>query len=113
MSKKTKFWRKHEKKLMKGMGLKPTVGSGNTWLEKEDGESEFFLAQSKATTKKSISIKVEDVKLLFDNAATMDKIPIFVLSFVDKFDDYKLVAFDYDDAMKLVELVNREEEDVV
>lgn len=108
---KARFWRKHEKKLMNSMGMKATAGSGNTWIEKEDGESEHFIAQSKATQKKSITLKREDVKTLFENAAVMDKIPVFVLSFVDKYEEYELVAFDKADAMRFIEMANAEESD--
>lgn len=104
----SKFWRRNEKKVMKEMGLKPVPGSGSHWLNKEDGESEFVLAQLKSTKKASISLKLIDIKTLYENAAVVDKMPVFVLEFVHDIFPVKLVCFEQADAQKLLDMMHNE-----
>ena len=46
---KQKFWFKNEKRVMKRLGFEPVPGSCSGWVNKEDGENEFALAQLKST----------------------------------------------------------------
>lgn len=108
----SRFWRKNEKKLMKKMGMKATFGSGNTWIEKEDGENENFLVQAKSTKAKSISLKKQDILDLFDNAAVLDKTGVFVLDFVDRDIPVKLICFDFEDGMNLLRLAEAESDEL-
>lgn len=104
--------RKNEEQVAEEFGLRRTIGSGNTFLEKEDAIGEVFLAQIKSTKKNSISIKKADVELLCKNAAIDSKIPIFILDFAHgPYDSVKLVCFrDYDvrEIIKLIEGANEE-----
>jgi hypothetical protein len=77
-----KFYNKNEKQVMESLGLKPTIGSGAGWIEKEDGENEYILAQLKSTDSESINVKLLDIHKLEYHAITSHKIPVFVIEFL-------------------------------
>lgn len=72
--------RRYEKKLAKKLGVKPQPASGALPFYKEDIETDEFLIQVKHTTKKSYTIKLEDLNTLRRNAAKVGKIPMLYLS---------------------------------
>lgn len=79
----TKFYRKNEAEVMERLGLKPTKNSGAGWIEKEDGENEYYLCQLKSTDNQSISIKQNDLRILEYHAQISHKIPVFVIQFLN------------------------------
>lgn len=72
--------RRYEKKLAKKLGVKPQPGSGAFPFYKEDIELDKFLIQVKTTTKKSYSLKDDDLKTLVRNATKVGKIPVMVIN---------------------------------
>lgn len=82
MKRQAKFYKRHEKVVMKKLGLEPVVGSGSGWINKEDGESEYFMAQLKSTDKNSFTIKREDLDKLEYHAMVAHKLPVFVNEFL-------------------------------
>ncbi len=72
--------RRYEKKVAKKLGDKPQPASGALPFYKEDIEFEDFLIQVKHTTKKSYTIKLEDLTKLRVNAAKIGKHPMLILS---------------------------------
>lgn len=89
-----KWYFKNEKEVMADLGLTPTKGSGSGWIDKEDGENDFILAQLKSTDKASYTLKQFDLERLEYNAAVSNKIPIFIIQFLNKDARYALVALD-------------------
>lgn len=83
MKRSSKYWFKNEKEVMRKLGLKPTISSGNKWIDKEDGKNEYILAQLKSTEKSSIAIKLVDFNQLEYNANIAHKVPLFIVQFVD------------------------------
>lgn len=79
----TKFYRKNEADVMSALGFKPTVNSGAGWIEKEDGQNDFLIAQLKSTDAASISIKQKDIQILEHNAVITHKVPCFVIQFLN------------------------------
>lgn len=67
---------------MRKIGLKPTKSSGSGWIEKEDGENDFILAQLKSTDAESIKVNMFDIEKLEYHANVSKKIPLFVLHFL-------------------------------
>ena len=82
MPKKSKFWFKNEKLVMKRLGMKGTPGSGNGWV-KEDGQNEYLIAQLKSTERTSITFKLQDLNSLFYNAEVSHKLPVFINQFLN------------------------------
>lgn len=82
MRRSNKFYRQNEAEVMDSLGLKPTKNSGAGWVEKEDGQNEFVIAQLKSTDAQSISVKQKDIHTLQYNASVCHKIPIFVIQFL-------------------------------
>jgi hypothetical protein len=78
-----KFYFKNEKEVMKSLGLKQTKGSGNQWLEKEDGQNDFLICQLKSTDAASIRIQQKDIRTLEYNADVSHKLPIFAIQFLN------------------------------
>lgn len=72
--------RRYEKKLAKELRVKPQPASGALPLYKEDIEFEDWLIQVKHTTKKSYTIKLEDLTKLRNNATKIGKHPMLVLN---------------------------------
>ena len=96
-----KNWIKHEKHIMKMYGLKPSPGSGNTELLKEDGESDKLLAQLKSTEGKAISFKKRDILELIKNAWIAHKKPVFMFDFMSDNEDLIFIAIRPFDLMKV------------
>lgn len=78
----TRFYRKNEAEVMEALGLRPTKNSGAGWVEKEDGQSDYLIAQLKSTDAASISIKLRDIEVLEANAIVAKKVPMFVIQFL-------------------------------
>ncbi len=72
--------RRYEKKLAKKLGVKPQPASGALPFYKEDIEFGDFLIQVKHTTKKSYTVKLDDLNALRRNAVKVGKHPMLVLS---------------------------------
>lgn len=78
-----KFYRRNEEEVMKALGLKPTKNSGSGWIEKEDGQNDFIICQLKSTDAQSIKINQKDIRILEVNAATVHKLPVFAIQFLN------------------------------
>lgn len=78
-----KFYFQNEREVMKALGLKQTKGSGNQWLEKEDGQNDYLICQLKSTDAESIRVKQKDIRILEYNADVEHKIPIFAIQFLN------------------------------
>lgn len=85
MSKRRKgnFWSKNEKEKMKMLGLIPTPQSGAGELWKEDGHNDYVICQLKSSEKESIRVNKLDIEKLLYHAEIDNKIPIFVIEFID------------------------------
>lgn len=81
-----KFYRRNEAEVMKKLGFKPTKNSGSGWIEKEDGQNDYLIAQLKSTDAMSIRIQQKDIAILEENAAIAHKIPCFVIQFLNNGD---------------------------
>lgn len=82
MKRSGKWYRKNEAEVMKSLGLKPTVNSGSTWVEKEDGQSDEVICQLKSTDAQSIRINQHDLHVLEYNASVSHKTPVFAIQFI-------------------------------
>jgi hypothetical protein len=82
MKRSTKFYFKNEKEVMQSLGLKPTKGSGSGWIEKEDGQNEYIIAQLKSTDSNSYRISLDDLHKLEHNAIVAHKTPTFIIQFL-------------------------------
>ena len=78
----SKWYFKNEKAVMNKLGFKPQPGSGNSWLAKEDGENEFFLAQLKTTDADSYRINRLDLDKVEYHALVNHKVPVFINQFL-------------------------------
>lgn len=87
----TKFYRQNEAEVMLKLGLKPTKNSGAGWVEKEDGQNDFLIAQLKSTDAESIRVQQKDWHTLEYNAAVAHKIPLFVIQFLATSEIYIMV----------------------
>ena len=83
MKRSGKFYFRNEKEVMTSLGLKQTKGSGNQWLEKEDGQNDFLICQLKSTDAASIRIQQKDIRTLEYNADVSHKLPIFAIQFLN------------------------------
>jgi len=83
MKRSGRFYRKNEKEVMESLGLRPTINSGSTWLEKEDGTNDYLICQLKSTDAQSIRVQQKDIRMLEHNAAIEHKIPIFAIQFLN------------------------------
>lgn len=81
---KQKFWFKNEKRVMKRLGFEPVPGSGSGWVNKEDGENDFALAQLKSTDADSYRLNYLDIEKLEYHAAVSHKIPVMFVEFMDR-----------------------------
>ena len=91
----SKYYFDLEKKILKSLGLKCCKGSGNTWLEKEDGYNNKVLVQLKTTESKNIIITYNDWLKLQYHAKMCGKIPIFINYLIDK--DELFITFNFSD----------------
>jgi hypothetical protein len=82
----TKFYRTNEADVISALGFVPTKNSGAGWVEKEDGQNDYLIAQLKSTDAASISIKQQDIEILEYNAGVAHKIPVFVIQFLNNND---------------------------
>jgi hypothetical protein len=89
-----KWYFKNEKEVMKDIGLTPAKGSGSGWVEKEDGENDYIIAQLKSTDKESYRINQLDIEKLEYHATVSNKIPLFIIQFLNKDSRYALVALE-------------------
>lgn len=83
MKRSGKFYRKNEKEVMESLGLRPTINSGSTWIEKEDGVNDYLICQLKSTDAQSIRVQQKDIRMLEKNAYIEHKIPIFAIQFLN------------------------------
>lgn len=92
MEKRTlKFYRKNESEVMKKLGLKPAKNSGAGWIEKEDAENDFVIAQLKSTDFNSIKFSLDDWHMLQYHANVCHKLPLFVVQFLKTGEHFLLV----------------------
>lgn len=87
----TKFYRKNEAEVMTQLGLKETINSGATWLEKGDGQNDSILAELKSTDKYSYTITKDDLNKVKHHALVAHKIPLFVIQFLSDNDIWIMV----------------------
>lgn len=107
MKRKTKFYYKDEKETMKDLGLNPVVGSGSGWLHKEDGENEKYLAQLKSTDKTQITIHKEDINKLEYHAQISNKVPLFIIKFLQTNEVYILINKEDINEFSFIENINK------
>ena len=88
MKRTAKFYRKNEADVMSALGFTPTKNSGAGWIEKEDGQNEFVIAQLKSTDAASIRIQQKDIDILEYNASVAHKVPCFVIQFLNNNDTF-------------------------
>ena len=86
-----KFYRKNEAEVMESLGLKPTINSGSTWIEKEDGQSEDIICQLKSTDAQSIRIVKKDIDTLIYNSMVVHKLPVFAIQFLSTNEVFLLI----------------------
>lgn len=94
MKRQAKFYKKHEKDIMRKLGFEPVPGSGSGWVSKEDGESEAFIVQLKSTDRNSFTIKREDLDKLEYHAKVSHKLPIFINEFLQDEKIYITIPID-------------------
>lgn len=99
-----KWYFRNEIEVMEELGLEPTPGSGSGWKHKEDGENEQILAQLKSTDKSSYKLNQLDLEKLEYNAGVANKVPLFILQFLNKDTRYALTAIE--DIPKIAEYIN-------
>ena len=87
----TRWYRRNEEVIMSALGFNPTINSGAGWIEKEDGQNDYLIAQLKSTDAESIRIHKQDIRILEHNAAVAHKVPCFVIQFIDT-DDVFIMA---------------------
>lgn len=73
---------------MEALGLQPTKNSGAGWVEKEDGQNDYLIAQLKSTDANSIRIQLKDIEVLEANALVCHKVPMFVIQFLGTGDTF-------------------------
>lgn len=69
--------------MLRSIGLRPVSGSGSGWLEKEDGENEYILAQLKSTSAESYRVSLVDLDKLEYHASVSNKVPLFLVQFIE------------------------------
>ena len=91
MKRSGKFYYRNEKDVAKALGLQPVPGSGSGWIHKEDMESDEVLVQLKSTDAESYRINLLDIKKLEYHASVSNKIPIFLVQFLQHSKIYAIV----------------------
>ena len=86
-----KFYRKNEQEVMRSLGFKPTINSGSTWIEKEDGVTDDLICQLKSTDANSIKINKNDLDTLEYNSLVAHKLPVFAIQFLQSNEVYLLL----------------------
>lgn len=94
MRRKGKFYSKNEKEVMKDLGLTPAPASGAGWIVKEDGENELSMVQLKSTDSTRYTLDMLDMKKLEYHAQVSNKIPIFLVQFLQEDRMYAIVPVD-------------------
>jgi hypothetical protein len=98
-----KFYNKNEKRKLSALGFIPTLASGSGWIDKEDGESEYALAQHKTTDADSIRIHLKDLLTLKYNADLCRKLGVFFFEFLQA--DKTFLCVDVDDIDMLKDII--------
>lgn len=75
---------------MQTLGLQPTKNSGAGWIEKEDGQNDYLIAQLKSTDAQSMKVNLRDIEVLEANAMVTHKVPVFVIQFLSTGDVFIL-----------------------
>lgn len=91
MKRSGKFYRRNEAEIMRALGLNPTLNSGSTWIEKEDGQNDNVICQLKSTDANSIKINKKDIDTLSYNASVSHKLPVFAIQFLQSNEVYLLL----------------------
>ena len=100
----TRFYRKNEAEVMEALGLRPTKNSGAGWVEKEDGQNDYLIAQLKSTDAASIKVNLRDIEIMEANALVAHKVPVFVIQFLGTGDVF--VMSRPSDMEQVVEYIN-------
>ena len=100
----TRFYRKNEAEVMEALGLQPTKNSGAGWVEKEDGQNDYLIAQLKSTDANSIKVNLRDIDVLEANAMVAHKVPVFVIQFLGTGDTFIMAR--PGDMEQVVEYIN-------
>lgn len=100
----TRFYRKNEAEVMEALGLRPTKNSGAGWVEKEDGQNDYLIAQLKSTDAASIKVNLRDIEIMEANALVAHKVPVFVLQFLGTGDIFIMAR--PSDMEQVVEYIN-------
>lgn len=87
-----KFYYKNEREVLERLGLSQVPGSGNGWIQKEDGESEDILCQLKSTDAQSIRVQKLDIEKLEYHAMVSHRLPVFAINFLSDNSTYLLVS---------------------
>jgi hypothetical protein len=98
-----KWYFQNEKEVMIELGFTPAKGSGSGWIDKEDGENDYLIAQLKSTDKQSYKLNQLDIEKLEYHAMVSRKTPVFVIQFLNKDSRYALMAID--DIPKVAEYI--------
>lgn len=86
-----KFYSNNEKRTLKALGLTPAPQSGAGWVVKEDGENEVAMVQLKSTDASSYRLNVLDMKKLEYHAMVSNKVPVFLVQFLQQDKIYAIV----------------------
>jgi len=81
---------KQEKAKAKLLGVRQTIASGQTPIDKADLKGELLRVECKYTDKKSFTLKQDDL-VKVGNAASVDQMPVFMVEFRDKGNTYYIV----------------------
>lgn len=86
-----KFYSTNEKKTLIKLGLTPAPMSGAGWIIKEDGENDIAMVQLKSTDSSSYRLDLLDIKKLEYHAAVSNKLPVFLIQFIQQDRIYAVV----------------------
>lgn len=100
----TRFYRQNEEEVMEALGLRPTKNSGAGWVEKEDGQNDYLIAQLKSTDANSIRVQLKDIDILEANAMVTHKVPLFVIQFLGTGDTFIMAR--PNDMAQVVQYIN-------
>lgn len=100
---KAKFYFRNEEEVLKELGLKPAAGSGNGWIDKEDGENDYVICQLKSTDKQSYKLNKLDLEKLEYHSNVSNKIPLFVIQFLK--DNSRYALMNIEDIPKIAEYI--------
>lgn len=89
-----KWYFKNEKEVMEFLGLTPTIASGSSWIEKEDGYNDKVLAQLKTTDAESYRLTLDDLEKLKYNSMVAHKLPLFIIQFMKTGELYLVAKYE-------------------